>query len=124
MNNNYSFNEKMQILKSLNENLINKYILLDNLKVRKYDMIFETKNNEMPTIGDEVLLVLWNISKDYIQKKEVDKLKFITENFANLLGYLSSELKKSHDQITQDFEVANFIEAAKINRLYFNKKVI
>ena len=124
MNNNYSFNEKMQILKSLNENLINKYILLDNLKVRKYDMIFETKNNEMPTIGDEVLLVLWNISKDYIEKKEVDKLKFITENFANLLGYLSSELKKSHDQITQDFEVANFIEAAKINRLYFNKKVI
>ena len=124
MHNNYSFNEKMQILKSLNENLINKYILLDNLKVRKYDMIFETKNNEMPTIGDEVLLVLWNISKDYIEKKEVDKLKFITENFANLLGYLSSELKKSHDQITQDFEVANFIEAAKINRLYFNKKVI
>ena len=124
MNNNYSFNEKMQILKSLNENLINKYILLDNLKVRKYDMIFETKNNELPTIGDEVLLVLWNISKDYIEKKEVDKLKFITENFANLLGYLSSELKKSHDQITQDFEVANFIEAAKINRLYFNKKVI
>ena len=68
MTNSYIFEEKIQLLKSLNEKMIEENKVLDDIEINNYDQIFKQKTDDEYTIGEYIILILWDIEKEFMLK--------------------------------------------------------
>ena len=117
MTNSYIFEDKIQLLKSLNEKMIEENKMLDDVEIDNYDQIFKQKMDEEYTMGEYIILVLWDVEKEFMLNRKIKVIEKINQNF-NQFFYL---IMTSINEFRLKGEIEEFIHYASEIRKCFER---
>lgn len=119
MNKNYIFGDKMQIFKALNERIVNENRLLSVEEIDKYDAIFNQKTNIEYTPGERIILILWDVEKEYLLKGEIEKIKKINSDYDKYFGLILDVMREIVYQEQFNQVIEQIVEQSIETGIYF-----
>lgn len=129
MQKSYNFGDKIQLLKQLSEEISNKKRGLNKEEMANYEAIFKQKSDVNYTIGDYVVLTLWDVFKECLIKEQIDLLIKFNSNYDRYLEYcirqlnFETQISELEDMIVEQArENKNYFEGVRNNQM--NKKLM